>query len=488
MNSRGFRQRFVFSTLRCSSWLILGLASFGSVLAQEGYSLHRALYDSQVTEVNSYHTPECEEFFASGYGARDPKLEKKCLLLPRALPATGADAADSTKTVEVEIAGTIQRLTDQVTTFVGTIAVLMIVIYGFRISVSFNDSETIEKSKKGIVWCLTGLVVITFAYVIVKTVVSIAFLGQDTEIWIEMDWESGTVMGAPSSDRKEILAVINLEQDSNGAPTETATESLTFNIALANSSPVACEVTNNDNFCVVDGETNLLTAIQTVSNLGQFIMANSLGNNTVKKSIKMCKNKTLDSNTLTGEVKIECSQEVNNTTAEGALYFRVNKHSFCSQLPVARSTGNWKFKEGTEDKETIDAVFRKLESEYEKIKEKTEGKVNRDNYSDPKALNLINDLKELGSTDDETVGKIQVVLNYYEYYDYDDFKYYINKFSPELEVNDNCKQVDGKYGSCTKAALESWCVDPSPFGALRSIHKNSDITPEALRDTGNIHF
>ena len=462
MNSRGFRQRFIFSTLRCSSWLILGLASFGSVLAQEGYSLHRALYDSQVTEVNSYHTPECEEFFAAGYGARDPRLEKKCLLLPRALPATGADATDSTKTVEVEIAGTIQRLTDQVTTFVGTIAVLMIVIYGFRISVSFNDSETIEKSKKGIVWCLTGLVVITFAYVIVKTVVSIAFLGQDTEIWIEMDWESGTVMGAPSSDRKEILAVINLEQDSNGAPTETATESLTFNIALANSSPVACEVTNNDNFCVVDGETNLLTAIQTVSNLGQFIMANSLGNNTVKKSIKMCKNKTLDSNTLTGEVKIECSQEVNNTTAEGALYFRVNKHSFCSQLPVARSKGSWKFQENTEDKTTIDAVFGKLEEEYKEIKERAEKtEKNYENYEIEKAL--IDDFEELKASADPIVGKIQVVLKYYKYYTDNRFKQYIEQFSPELEVSDDCKQVDGFYGSCTKAALESWCVDPTPF-------------------------
>ena len=459
MNSRGFRQRFVFSTLRCSSWLILGLASFGSVLAQEGYSLHRALYDSQVTEVNSYHTPECEEFFAAGYGARDPKLEKKCLLLPRALPATGADAADSTKTVEVEIAGTIQRLTDQVTTFVGTIAVLMIVVYGFRISVSFNDSEALEKSKKGIVWCLTGLVVITFAYVIVKTVVSIAFLGQDTEIWIDMKWATVTEQESASSDGEGLLAVVTINQDANNGELSSETEFLTFNVTLANNSPMNCSASDSDTYCIADGSSRLLS-----SNLGRLIMANSVGNTEGykrTKSIKICEN--ADKNRiLNSEVKIECSQELNGSTAEGALYFRVNKHSFCSQLPAARSAGDWKFEEDSEDKKTIDAVFGKLEEEYKEIKERAERTdKNYENYEIEK--DLIDDFRELKASADPIVGKIQVVLKYYKYYTDDRFKQYIEQFSPELEVSDDCKQVDGFYGSCTKAALESWCIDPNPF-------------------------
>ena len=478
MNSRGFRQRFVFSTLRCSSWLILGLASFGSVLAQEGYSLHRALYDSQVTEVNSYHTPECEEFFAAGYGARDPKLEKKCLLLPRALPATGADAADSTKTVEVEIAGTIQRLTDQVTTFVGTIAVLMIVVYGFRISVSFNDSEALEKSKKGIVWCLTGLVVITFAYVIVKTVVSIAFLGQDTEIWIDMKWATVTEQESASSDGEGLLAVVTINQDANNGELSSETEFLTFNVTLANNSPMNCSASDSDTYCIADGSSRLLS-----SNLGRLIMANSVGNTEGykrTKSIKICEN--ADKNRiLNSEVKIECSQELNGSTAEGALYFRVNKHSFCSQLPAARSAGDWKFEEDSEDKKTIDAVFGKLKEEYKKIeKNYTEA-----NIDSPEAksiaeraggTDLLNKfIAEAGSSQlstEDRIKIIQAVLKYHYYYNRYSFVEYIKQFSPGLEVNDNCKQVDGKYGPCTKAALAAWCVDPDPFPDFSSMSPN----------------
>ena len=463
MNSVFFRQRFIFSALRWGSLLVLGLASFGSVLAQEGYSLHRALYDSQVTEVNSYHTPECEEFFAAGYGARDPKLEKKCLLLPRALPATGADAADSTKTVEVEIAGTIQRLTDQVTTFVGTIAVLMIVIYGFRISVSFNDSETIEKSKKGIIWCLTGLIVITFAYVIVKTVVSIAFLGQDTEIWLEMNWESGTVMGTPSSDRQDIQALITLNQDSNQSAATLSPASLSIDIAAANNNPLQCRVLGGD-FCISNSPSQTANA-----DLGRFIMANAVQQNNEnfvtitsnKAEVKQCSNININEQILASEVKVECKQEVNNTTAEGALYFRVNKHSFCSQLPAARSKGSWKFQENTEDKTTIDAVFGKLKGEYKKIT-----KIISISEKAQKLQGKVKEVEDDTNTEDPldvNVAKIQAVLKYHEYYDGPSFTEHIKKFSPELTVTDGCKEVDGKYGSCTKAALESWCIDPNPF-------------------------
>ena len=369
----------------------------------------------------------------------------------------------------------------------------MIVVYGFRISVSFNDSEALEKSKKGIVWCLTGLVVITFAYVIVKTVVSIAFLGQDTEIWIEMKWAEGTELGAASSDKSGYLAIVDLVEGSGAISLNP--EVLNINIATANDTPLQCSISDDD-FCF-DGVPT------TTTDLGRLIMATSVTNNrnytriegkTVK--IKQCPKVTIDKGILTSEVKVECKQEVNNTTAEGALYFRVNKHSFCSRLPDFNSKT---YELSESDLKIIAEVREKLNPQYTTLTN------DQKTYQGGRADEILKKVPQVGDGEDNNgnffykiVAEVQGILKYYKYYSKNHFTEHMNKFSPGTEVTEECKQVDGFYGPCTRSALEAWCTDPNSFshspiptggsfpsGIIPKPHKSSSAPPNTGINSSN---
>ena len=57
-------------------------------------------------------------------------------------------------------------------TFLGLIAVVAIIYFGFLFLVSGGNDENIEKGKKGIIWVTIGILVILFAYVFVVFLIS----------------------------------------------------------------------------------------------------------------------------------------------------------------------------------------------------------------------------------------------------------------------------------------------------------------------------
>lgn len=59
------------------------------------------------------------------------------------------------------------RVVNYFLTFLGLLAVVAIIYFGFLMLVSGGNDENIEKGKKGIIWVTIGILVILFAYVFV---------------------------------------------------------------------------------------------------------------------------------------------------------------------------------------------------------------------------------------------------------------------------------------------------------------------------------
>jgi predicted cobalt transporter CbtA len=71
----------------------------------------------------------------------------------------------------------IQKIANGITTVAASIAVFFIVYNAFGLVKSAGDSDSIGNSKKGLIWSLAGLALIMFAYVLVKTIISIIYSG-----------------------------------------------------------------------------------------------------------------------------------------------------------------------------------------------------------------------------------------------------------------------------------------------------------------------
>ncbi len=73
----------------------------------------------------------------------------------------------------------LQRFANGIAGIAGSIAVIFIIINAFGMAGSAGNTEAIEKAKKGLIWSIAGLVLIIMAYVIVKTVLSLSYSGQE---------------------------------------------------------------------------------------------------------------------------------------------------------------------------------------------------------------------------------------------------------------------------------------------------------------------
>lgn len=69
---------------------------------------------------------------------------------------------------------TIGNIVDLLTVVVGIIAVIMIIINGFRFITSGGDSNTVSAARNGILYALAGLVIVVLAQVIVRFVLGTA--------------------------------------------------------------------------------------------------------------------------------------------------------------------------------------------------------------------------------------------------------------------------------------------------------------------------
>ena len=98
--------------------------------------------------------------------------------------ATGArsqympeDVANSDKgdsKVSDNMAALIKSATGAVTAVVASIAILFTIINGFLITIS-TGGDQLGKAKKGLIWSVAGLMLVIFAYIIVKTTISLIY-------------------------------------------------------------------------------------------------------------------------------------------------------------------------------------------------------------------------------------------------------------------------------------------------------------------------
>jgi len=130
------------------------------IIKSEAYSLDDAL---------KFLNGKSENNEEEGEGGGSMTIEKPKYLV-------GVDevsAGDAT-----DVVGIIQKIANTITGIIATIAVLFIVINGAMLVISNGNSDQINNVKKGLTWGGIGLLMIIFAYIIVRTIIAITYTGQ----------------------------------------------------------------------------------------------------------------------------------------------------------------------------------------------------------------------------------------------------------------------------------------------------------------------
>ncbi len=107
-------------------------------------------------------------------GPKDPNILSCNQLLPKYL--VGANCGEELHGDARDITYWIQRFGKQITTFIAGVAVLLIAWNAFGLVMAGGDSDKIATAKKALIWVGAGLLLTVFAYVIVKTAISLTFL------------------------------------------------------------------------------------------------------------------------------------------------------------------------------------------------------------------------------------------------------------------------------------------------------------------------
>jgi len=99
-------------------------------------------------------------------------------LMPKYLVGANCVENSTLKGDATDIAVWVQKFGGKITGMIGMIAVVLIVWNAFKIVTAAGEEEKISQGKKGIMWTIIGLVLTMFAYVIVKTVIMLAYTQQ----------------------------------------------------------------------------------------------------------------------------------------------------------------------------------------------------------------------------------------------------------------------------------------------------------------------
>ncbi len=83
------------------------------------------------------------------------------------------DASDLTKFIE--------KVAKSLTGAAAAIAIIMIVFNSISLVTSAGDSDAISNAKKGLLWAFLGLLLIVFAYVIIKNIIAMTYVGETGE-------------------------------------------------------------------------------------------------------------------------------------------------------------------------------------------------------------------------------------------------------------------------------------------------------------------
>jgi hypothetical protein len=90
----------------------------------------------------------------------------------KGIEATGSDSCREDGDAENSFGGLARRVINIFSIVVGAVSVIMIIIGGFRYIISGGDSNGVQGAKNTILYAIVGLVIVLFAQVIVRFVLS----------------------------------------------------------------------------------------------------------------------------------------------------------------------------------------------------------------------------------------------------------------------------------------------------------------------------
>lgn len=102
----------------------------------------------------------------NGWGLKDATGERS-----RYMPEPAGGGGES---VTSNIALLMKSATNALTIVVASIAILFTIINGFLMGTS-GGGDRLDKAKKGFLWSFGGLMLVIFAYIITKTVISLVY-------------------------------------------------------------------------------------------------------------------------------------------------------------------------------------------------------------------------------------------------------------------------------------------------------------------------
>ncbi len=127
------------------------------------------------SEVQAYSLDDAIEKHLEG---EEDKEKARKELTPDFMPATASSRAGNAADITLAT----QKLINVLVVLAGAIAVIFIIYNAIVLVVAAGNSDQITNAKKGLFWAVIGLVLIIFAYVIVKTIISLTYSGEKIEV------------------------------------------------------------------------------------------------------------------------------------------------------------------------------------------------------------------------------------------------------------------------------------------------------------------
>ncbi len=121
--------------------------------------------------VEAYSLKDAVEEHANAAGTETKEMT------PSYLPVSGAVQGGNA----TDITSVVQKILGVITGLAAAIAIIFVVYNSVILVISTGDTDRISTAKKGLIWSAVGLVLIIFAYIIVKTIVHLTYSGQGVD-------------------------------------------------------------------------------------------------------------------------------------------------------------------------------------------------------------------------------------------------------------------------------------------------------------------
>jgi hypothetical protein len=302
------------------------------------------------------------------------------------------------------------------------------------------DPEETNKAKSGLIWSIAALILILFSYVIIKTFISLTFLGNS---------KSSTL---PEENKKIIIYRIDSKNYKYGFRLngeEKKDQSIYYPVISSETKGLSFEITTNDEVTTSslgDLKCKFVSAGNSLGDLEDVAgyIEGGVGTNTTTTTTYKVLNKLLPPGKyiISCETNISVNNEIDKKHIAKILKLDVFRNKECKTIPESEASKENKLSK------TSDTIKSKLS----KFCGNGQNKIKCD------------------ATFTDEVKKFQKGLQpFYEkwaltpkgryfLYDLGIIKKEVNKEAKSIEeIFNECNDIDGIYGKCTEGALRAWC-------------------------------